>query len=288
MPPIQPLTGTRLVTTALNVPGPMAVERLRDLGAVVVKVEPPAGDPLAGASPDWYAALIADAAVETLDLKTAAGCERFNALLAEADLLLTAQRPAALARLGFSWNELHARFPSLCQVAMVGHAGAGANDPGHDLTYLAAHGLVAPGSPPRTLFADVASSEMAVAAALVVLLERARAGQGQYLEVPIADAAQRLAAPRRAGLTREGALLGGGFPGYNLYRAADGWVAVAALESHFYERLCQRLGIRDASYEAFGERFARESVGHWERFGREHDLPLAAVADVTSPGGSMR
>lgn len=287
MMPIQPLTGTRLVTTALNVPGPMAVERLRDLGAGVVKVEPPAGDPLQSASPDWYAALIAAAQVETIDLKTAAGQARFNTLLADTDLLLTAQRPAALARLGLSWNELSARFPSLCQVAIVGYAGTGSNDPGHDLTYLAACGLVAPGALPRTLFADVASSELAVSAALGALLERQRTGRGQYLEVPIAEAAARLAAPRRAGLTLNGAHLGGGFPGYNVYRASDGWIAVGALEPHFYQRLCQQLGVLDPSYEAFSQRFATETAAHWDRFGRRHDLPIAILVDENSPDASV-
>lgn len=278
MAPLQPLTGKRLVTTALNVPGPMAVERLRAYGAAVIKVEPPAGDPLASANPDWYAALVADARVETLDLKTPTGQARFNAILADADLLLTAQRPAALARLGLSWEVLRARFPSLCQIAIVGFAGAG-NDPGHDLTYLAAHGLVQAEMLPRTLFADVASSEMAVSAALAALLERSRTGRGQYVEVPIAEAAARLAAPRRAGLTLPGALLGGGFPGYNVYRAKDGWIAVAALEPHFYQRLCQRLGVRAPTYDALGARFARESVSHWDAFGREHDLPIGILAD---------
>jgi crotonobetainyl-CoA:carnitine CoA-transferase CaiB-like acyl-CoA transferase len=281
MAPIKPLTGTRVVTTALNVPGPMAVERLHALGATVVKVEPPAGDPLRRANPAWYAQLAAGAAIETLDLKTASGRSRLDGLLADADLLLTAQRPAALARLGLSWDELRARYPSLCQVAIVGFPGA-ANEPGHDLTYLAAHGLVPPGSLPRTLFADVASSELAVSAALAVLLERGRTGRGQYLEVPIAEAAARLAAPRRAGLTLTGALLGGGFPGYNVYRARDGWIAVAALEPHFYERLCRQLGVLDPTYEAFSERFARESAEHWERFGREYDLPIGIVRDENS------
>lgn len=288
MPSIQPLTGTRLVTTALNVPGPMAVERLREYGARVTKVEPPAGDPLASASPDWYAALTADAQVETIDLKTASGEARFNALLADADLFLTAQRPAALARLGLSWEELRARFPALCQVAIVGFGGSGTNDPGHDLTYLAAHGLVQAGTMPRTLFADVASSELAVSAALAALLERSRTGRGQYVEVPIADAAARLAAPRRAGLTVQGAHLGGGFPGYNVYRAKDGWIAVAALEPHFYQRLCQRLGVRDPTYDAFSARFAGESVAHWDTFGRAHDLPIGILADANPPAESSQ
>lgn len=277
-PALTPLTGRRLITLALNVPGPMAADRLRQLGATVVKVEPPDGDPLKVSSPDWYAELIKGMSVETCDLKTPAGQDRLHELLARADLLLTSQRPAALARLKLDWTELHARFPTLCHVAIVGHAAPAQDTAGHDLTYLAANGLLQPPALPPTLYADVAGSEQAALAALALLLERMRTGTGHYREVALADAATRLAAPCRAGLTRGGAILGGGFPGYNLYRSKDGWLAVAALEQRFYDRLVAQLGVTDPSYDRLAERFRNETGAYWVRFGEEHDLPIAVVA----------
>ena len=78
-------------------------------------------------------------------------------------------------------------------------------------------------------------------------------------------------------MTESGALLGGGFPGYNLYRTSDGWIALAALEPHFYAKLCRLLDLEHPSRAALGERFARESTMHWCGFAQQHDLPIALV-----------
>lgn len=276
-----PLAGTRVITLASNVPGPMAVERLRDLGASVTKLEPPQGDPLKAFNPEWYVQLTAGITVEVCDLKTAAGYELICARLADTDLLFTSQRPAVLERLGLGWETLHAKFPRLCQVAMVGYPAPRQNVAGHDLTYLGSNGLLRPPALPRTLYADVAGGEQAALAALALLLARERTGVAQYVEAPIADAAKRLAAPLDAGLTVSGGPLGGGFPGYNLYRTADGWIAVAALEPHFYRRLGDKLGLATPSYEALAALFAREDNAYWSRFAEKYDLPMEPVSTIS-------
>lgn len=282
MTPLKPLSGKRVVSIALNVPGPMAAERLRDLGAEVTKVEPPSGDPLRHSAPVWYAELTRAMAVETCDLKSPAGRMQMHKLLMGADVLLTSQRPAALARLGLAWDTLQDRFPMLCQVAIVGHRSPQADEAGHDLTYLAANDLLQPPTLPPTLFADVAGSEQAALSALAVLMERERTGTGHYIEVALAEAAQRLAAPRAAGLTLPGAILGGGFPGYRIYRTSDGWIAVAALESHFYDRLLKELGVISPNEKELADRFVKETTVYWCDFARRHDLPVAAVAYTAS------
>ncbi|HZA45648.1 MAG TPA: CoA transferase, partial [Rubrobacter sp.] len=83
------LQGTKLVTLAQNVPGPAAASRLQDLGASVIKIEPPNGDPLASANPAWYGTLVAGQKVVQLDLKDAPDRARLDEYLAEADVLLT-------------------------------------------------------------------------------------------------------------------------------------------------------------------------------------------------------
>ncbi len=95
-----PLSTLTILTLAANVPGPVAAARLRDLGARVIKVEPPFGDPLAVAGADWYADLHRDVDVRVLDLKDTVDRGELDRLLAQADLLLTSNRPSALARLG--------------------------------------------------------------------------------------------------------------------------------------------------------------------------------------------
>ena len=271
------LQGIRVVSTALNLPGPVACARLRDLGAQVTKVEPPAGDPLETYCPPWYARLHAGMERHRIDLKEAAGRERVDLLLAKADILITAQRASALARLGLDPASLASRHPLLCHVAIGGHPAPDDEVPGHDLTYMAMHGLVQPPAMPPTLFADMAGAERAVSTALAMVLARRRIGRGGAQSVSLEEAAQALAQPLHEGLTGDGAMLGGGLAGYNLYAAKDGWIAVAALEPHFAERLAEYLGLAALTIEALRERFASETATHWERWARGRDLPILAV-----------
>jgi len=270
------LDDVRVVTIALNLPGPAACSRLRDLGATVVKVEPPGGDPLESYAPRWYRELHQDVAVHRLDLKQEADRRRFDALLTGADLLVTAQRPSALTRLGLDAS-LSARHPRLCVLRITGHPAPQDEQPGHDLTYLAMHGLVTPGSMPPTLFADMAGAERAVSTALALLHARDRTGTGMHADVALEDAAEWLARPRRHGLTGDDALLGGRLAGYNLYAAQDGWIAVAALEPHFAQRLAAALGIPSLDSSVLATRFLTQGAAHWERWAGEHDVPIVAL-----------
>src|SRR5690606_9096007 len=151
-----------------------------------------------------YDALSAGQQVVTADLKDGAGAEVVRGLLAEADLVLTSSRPTALARLGLSWADLHARWPRLCQLAIVGETGAGEEGAGHDLTYQARAGLLPPDGMPRVLLADQVGAERAVAEALLALRVRDATGVGVYREVGLGDVAAELAEPARHGLTGPG------------------------------------------------------------------------------------
>lgn len=274
-----PLSGIKVVSIALNLPGPAACFRLAEMGASLAKIEPPAGDPLEGYCAPWYRALHAGAAMHRIDLKSDAGKAQAMALLGEADLLVTAQRPAALARLGLDWPALHATFPKLCQIAIVGHAAPGQDLAGHDLTYQAAAGLLSPPALPATLHADMAGAERAVSAALALLVQRSRGNAGGFTEVALAEAADWLALPRKHGLTLPGAFIGGGYAGYNIYLAKTGWVAVAALEPHFAARLAGALGFATLATDTLAARFLSESAEHWQAWALENDLPIVAVAD---------
>lgn len=271
------LVGIHVVSTALNLPGPAACARLRELGARITKVEPPAGDPFEGYCPAWYARLHDETPVRRIDLKSEAGQAQIAALLASADLLVTAQRRSALERMGLDPATLAQRHPRLCHVAITGHSAPDEDVAGHDLTYLAAHGLVRPPRLPPTLFADMAGAERAVSTALALLLARQRDGRGASQPAPLEDAARALAAPLREGLTAPGAILGGGYAGYNLYAAREGWIAVAALEPQFARRLADALGLADLQAGVLRERFAAETAERWQRWAREQDLPIVAV-----------
>jgi len=271
------LQGIRIVSLALNAPGPVAASRLARMGAAVTKVEPPAGDALSQAAPEFYASLCHGQTVLTLDLKADSGRKRLDELLSRSDLLLASFRPSALRRLGLDWESLHLRHPKLNFVGIIGHAAPNEEKSGHDLTYQADFDLLKPPEMPRSLFVDLAGAERAVSMSLALLNKAARSGEAGYAWVSLHECARDLAEPLRAGLTAPGGLLGGGYALYGFFRASDGWVAVAALEPHFRTRLLSELNLTQANRSELERIFLQRSAGAWESWAAERDLPLVAV-----------
>jgi alpha-methylacyl-CoA racemase len=275
-----PLRGFRVVTTAVNVPGPVAAARLLSLGATVVKIEPPSGDPLAAFAPGWYRELSTGQTIVTLNLKSQRDRRRFDRLLERADLLLTASRPISLRRLGLDWPSLHDRFPRLSHAALVGYAAPRQDVPGHDLTYLARAGVVDPPRLPISLGADLACAERLAAEGLALLLGRERSGRGGFREVSVEETARGFAAPLRFGLTTPGGILSGKSPRYTLYRARQGWVAVATLETYFWAKLRRELKLEKGTKSELAAAFRKRTAQQWERWAAAHDLPIVAVIRV--------
>jgi crotonobetainyl-CoA:carnitine CoA-transferase CaiB-like acyl-CoA transferase len=255
--PLKPLRGVRVLSLALNLPGPAALMRLRAMGATCTKAEPPApkslpagtsGDPMGQYNQSAYGAMHSGMKVITLDLKTDKGQAALHKALASTDVLLTSFRPSALAKLGLDWKSLHKRYPTLSQVAIVGAPGTRAEEPGHDLTYLADSGLVTGLELPATLFADMGGALMASEAVLkAVLAQRlGKTGKGSCQEIALSDAAAWLALPRHWGLTQPAGAVGGAHAGYKVYPCKDGRVAMAALEPHFAAALCSAAGVPPA------------------------------------------
>lgn len=271
------LSGFKIVSLAINTPGPVAAARLARMGAAVTKVEPPSGDRLKSAARAWYDSLCQGQTVITLDLKDARGRAELDRLLADANLLIVSFRPSALRRLGLDWDSLHARHPRLCCAGIIGYPAPSDERSGHDLTYLADTGLLSPPALLKSLFVDLAGAEKCVSLSLALLLQFSSTGNAGCGLVSLYECAQELAAPLRAGLTAPGGVLSGDFPFYSIYRATDGWIAVAALEPHFSKRLSSELGLHEPSRLDLEKRFAQQSVRWWENWAREHDLPLAII-----------
>ena len=271
------LRGVNVVSLSINTPGPVAASRLAGLGATVTKVEPPTGDPLKTFARGWYDSLSRGQTITTLDLKDAAGRAQLDSLLSQADLLLASYRPSALARLGLDWQTLHGRFPRLCFAGIIGYPPPQEEKSGHDLTYLAETGLVTPPELPSTLFVDLAGAERCVSQALALLLHFARTGEAGCALISLYDCAEELSAPVKAGLTNRGGLLGGGSPFYGVYQASEGWVAIAALEPHFAQRLVTELKIAQPDHAAFERAFRERSASEWESWAAERDLPVVRV-----------
>lgn len=243
---LQPLRGTRVVSLALNLPGPAALMRLAQLGARCTKVNPPAGDPMQHYTPEGYAQLHAGVKEVTLDLKDAKGQSGLHKLLASTDILLTSFRPSALGKLGLDWKTLHTRYPGLSLIQVVGAPGPLAEIPGHDLTYQAEVGLVPGMALPASLFADMGGALMASEAALQATLLQKTTGKGTLHEVALSTAAAWLALPRQWQMTTPKGAVGGAHAGYRIYPCKNGRVAMAALEAHFAQRLCDAAGVKVA------------------------------------------
>ncbi len=113
--------------------------------------------------------------------------------------------------------------------------------------------------------------------ALALLLAREHQGTGAYREVALSEVAAAFAEPLGYGLTTPGGLLGGGLARYNLYPALKGWIAVAALEPHFWERLEQELELSDPGREELERLFLSRSAHDWERWAAARDLPIMAL-----------
>jgi alpha-methylacyl-CoA racemase len=284
------LHGVRILSLALNLPGPAALMRCRRMGAACTKLEPPAGDPMGTYNPAAYGELHEGVKVLRADLKTQEGMALLQKHLESTDVLLTSFRPSALAKLGLAWKDLHARHPMLCQVAIVGAAGDRAEEPGHDLTYLAQHGLVPGLELPPTLYADMGGSLMASEAVLqaALHLNSRYSGEGQtprgiHIEVALSEAAAYLGLPRHWGLTKSEGAVGGAHAGYRIFPCKDGRVAVAALEPHFAAALCAQAGVSASSresmfaattHEAIAAFFAGRTCAELESIGAAHDIPL--------------
>ncbi len=282
-PRLKPLRGKRILSLALNMPGPAALMRCRQMGARCVKLEPPSGDPMGLYNPSAYATLHEGVRVAVADLKTEQGQKALLRELAKADVLLTSFRPSALTKLGLEWKALRKLYPALSQVAIVGASGARAEEPGHDLTYLAEHGLVTGLELPPTLYADMGGSLMTSEAVLQAVLHQCTKGKGVYLEIALSDAASYLGLPRAWGLTKPAAAVGGGHAGYRVFPCKDGRVAVAALEPHFAAALCAAAGVQVSGMKAMFAPSTHQAIAAFlltqtrkqlDRLAADKDIPL--------------
>ncbi|MEE8278031.1 MAG: CaiB/BaiF CoA-transferase family protein [Thermoanaerobaculia bacterium] len=295
-----PLSGLLVVDLSRHLPGPLAARILRDLGARVIKVEEPElGDPVRNAPPvrggtsALASQLLAGLESIALDLKKEPARRVLERLLERADVLLETFRPGALARLGLSPEELLERYPKLilCSLSGWGQGGPQSGRAGHDLTYQALAGSLAPtGRMPAAPTADLLGAWSAVSGILATLVGRQRSGRGTHIDAALYDAAGHgnlIAWAAEAGRPHgvgEPHALAGALPCYNLYRSRDGGlVALAALEQKFWRRFCTALGREDLMRLQYDESGAaqrklavvmsKRTRAEWAEFFAAHDLP---------------
>jgi crotonobetainyl-CoA:carnitine CoA-transferase CaiB-like acyl-CoA transferase len=229
-----PLAGVTVADLTRYLPGPFASRELLRLGARVVKIEPPEGDPVGTSSAAWYRALNDGKEVLTWDARA----EPVPDVLREADVVLEGFRPGVFERLGVTLSER----TILCSITGFGADGPRAQQAGHDLNYLGYAGVLADTAPsvPPVQIADLAAGgQGAVIEVLAALLERARTGVGARVVVSMTHGSHRFVSFRTGG-DAVPRLLTGGVACYCIYETADGrHLTVAALEPKFWRRLCE-------------------------------------------------
>ncbi len=278
---MQPLAGTLVVDLTRLLPGAYAGRELLRLGARVVRVEAPDGDPMRTTAPAWDAALRAGTESVVCDLKAEVGFAR--ALCARADVVLEGFRPGVADRLGVGPNDVPDTVV-YCSITGFGLDPAHVMRVGHDLNYLGWAGVLedTPTGPPPVQVADLAAGALgAVTRVLAALLERERTGRGRHLVVSMTHGSHDLVA-HRVGGDPVPRLLTGGLACYRAYATADGrHLTVGALEPRFFTRLCELLerpALAERQYApdqeplAFelAELFAARPLDEWlERFDGE-------------------
>jgi crotonobetainyl-CoA:carnitine CoA-transferase CaiB-like acyl-CoA transferase len=312
-PPRLPLDGIRVADLSRVLAGPFATMLLADLGADVIKIEPPDGDETRGWGPPWwgdpsdrrsayFASVNRNKRSVVLDLRTDGGRQSLDRLLAGADLLVHNYRPATAARLGLEVEALRARHPTLVVASIGGFPGADADRPAYDLLAQAVSGLMSvtgqPGGPPTTvggaLLDLIAGLECAVGA-LAALVGRGRVGT---VEVGLVEAGVtslvNVLGNHLAG-SREPQRHGNAHPNivpYQAFDAADGPIVVAVGNDAQYGRLLDVLGLEpDPAHATNPQRLAAraEVVDRLASVigARDRGELLAALAAADVPSGPV-
>ena len=295
---MRPLSGMLVVDFSRYLPGAFASRELLELGARVVCVEPPGGDPLRASAPGWDAALRAGKESVEVDLKR--DPRPAVELLEEADVVLESFRPGVASRLGIGPEHVPER-TVYCSITGFGLGGRHEQRAGHDLNYLGWAGALADTAPtlPPVQIADFAAGALgAVTEILAALLERDRSGKGARIVVSMTHGSHRLVAHRLGGdpVPR---MLTGGLAYYRIYEAADGrHLTVAALEPVFFRRLTELLGRPDLAERQFDvdqEALAAElaaifltrPLAEWLELFDEEDVCVGPVATLAEAAADL-
>ncbi len=309
------LAGVRVLDMSQFLPGPYCAQILSDMGAEVVKLESPAGDPMRSFGPLgidglslFYKGINAGKTVISLDLKSEDGKAAFTALIKRADVLIESFRPGALERLGFASNHIKTLNPRLihCALSGFGQSGPDRQRAGHDINYMAlAGGLAASGTTDRPVFAappiaDFASGSQAASAVLAALFGRERNGKGCYLDMSITES---VLAWQGMNLTacntqnhrpeRKRNLLNGGAACYQVYRTRDGrFISLGAIEPKFWANFCTALARPDwiprqteslpqtALIDEVAAAIAQQDLSYWQERLDPVDCCFHTVVDI--------
>lgn len=317
---MKPLDGVVIVDLTRVLAGPYCTMVLAELGATVIKVERPDGGddsrafgPHVDGQSGYFASVNRGKQSIALDLKGAGDRQIFERLLARADVLVENYRPGALARLGYDWPTLHARWPRLIYGAVsgFGHTGPDRNKPAYDMIVQGMGGLMSvtgePGRPPvrvGTSVGDITAGLFLSNGLLAALLQRERTGEGVFVDVAMLDGQiailENAIARYFASGTPPGPM-GARHPAiapFGAFHAADGHLTLACGNDALFASLCATVGAPelvddprfadnpsrvthvDALQTLLEQRLAVRPVAEWLPLLEAAGVPCGPIQDV--------
>ena len=315
------LQGIRVVDVTQNIAGPHSTQTLADLGADVIKIEPPGGDPTRSWGPPFwegeaplFLAYNRNKRSVVLDLKTDIGKEVFWRLLDSADVFVQAYRGGVIEKLGFAYEQVRERRPAIIYASVTGYGSRGplAERPGYDPLIQAYSGVMSltghPDGPPARVggsVVDVGTGILTALGVLAALRHRDRTGEGTHVEASLLATSLGWVSYHLQGYLASGVVpgrMGTGLASiapYEAFRTADGELMISAGNDGIFARLCQALDLRnlleDARFQDNPSRVANRDVLHQliepstERLTTaelrslldEHRVPSAPIRDVS-------
>lgn len=273
------LSGLLIVDLSRVLAGPYATMVMADLGARVIKVEQPGtGDdsrhigPFKDGKSAYFTSINRGKQSIALNLKAAEDRAVFEALLARADVLVENYRPGVLAKLGYGWDVLHARFPGLIYAAAsgFGHTGPDSRKAAYDMVVQAMGGIMSvtghPGGPPTrvgTSIGDITAGLFTVIGILSALHDRAASGEGRFVDVAMLDgqiAILENAIARYAVSGEAPGPLGARHPSitpFAAFQCSDRHIVIAAGNDALFGSLCKALDLAPADDPRFQTNAAR-------------------------------
>ena len=260
---MQPLHGIRVIDLTRVLSGPFCTMTLADLGAEIIKIEPPGGDdtrqwgpPFANGESTYYLSTNRSKKSIVLDLKTDRGKQILWDLIGTADIVTENFRPGTLAKLGFGWQAIHQRYPAVILVSISGYGQTGplSSRPGYDLIAQGEGGLMSvtgeEGRPPVKVgfsIADIGAGMWATIGTLAALRAREQTGMGDHIDVSLLETVVSWQTYHAEAYLVAGQVpraLGSAHPTiapYQTFEASDGYFNLAVGNDALWNRLCDVL-----------------------------------------------
>lgn len=261
------LDGMRVLDLSVWRPMPHATQILADLGAEILKVEPPGGDPMRG-YPEIFASVARGKRSIVCDLRSEQGSARARELAAEADVVCEGWRPGVADRFGLDYGTVAVGNPAVvyCSLSGYGQDGPRRDVPGHDVNFQAVAGALAPRREldrdpevPRLPVADLEGGTVCALLICAAWARRLATGSGERIDVAMADVVAWWVGTRTGAAHVSAGERTYGSPGYGVFPTRDGrWIALGVLgEQRLWDAVCRALHLSDLEGMPFDARLAR-------------------------------